>query len=181
MASDREKALLAAHFTQNSPAQIHVITMSDRASTGEYEDRSGPKLEECIEAFLQDTGITANVDRVILSDDADGLKDEILKTKAAGTHVLFTTGGTGVGPRDNTPDVVLPMADKVIPGVMELVRMKYGVNKPCAVLSRTVCATMGEMLIFVLPGSTKGVAEYMGEIVEVLPHLLCVLHQLDVH
>ena len=79
MASDREKALLAAHFVQSAPARIHVVTMSDRASSGEYTDRSGPRLEECIDAFLEDTGMAANVDRIILSDDADGLKEEIAK------------------------------------------------------------------------------------------------------
>ena len=113
--------------------------------------------------------------------EAERVAEVLERARDDGVHVVFTTGGTGVGPRDNTPDVVLDMADKVIPGIMELIRMKYGADKPCALISRTVAATLGTMLVYTLPGSTKGVDDYMGEILKSIEHVLCVLHGLDAH
>lgn len=177
--SDRE--LLAGHFGGTTALRVLVITMSDRASAGIYEDKSGPRLREHLEDFFEGSGTALVIESKILPDDAEGLRQELERAKNKGMNVVFTTGGTGVGPRDNTPDVVLDMADKVIPGIMELIRVKYGENKPCALISRTVAATIGEMLVYTLPGSTKGVDEYMGELVNSMEHVLCVMHGLDAH
>jgi len=121
------------------------------------------------------------VEGTLLPDDAEGLRAALVEARDRGTHAVFTTGGTGAGPRDNTPEVVIELADKVIPGIMELIRMKYGADKPCALLSRTVAGVMGSTAVYTLPGSTKGVDEYMGEILKSFEHLICVIQGFDAH
>ena len=98
-----------------------------------------------------------------------------------GAHALFTTGGTGLGSRDIAPDVVSEAADRFIPGIMELIRVKYGAEKPVALLSRSVAATKGTMIMYTLPGSPKAVDEYMTEILKTFSHLLCVIHGIEAH
>ena len=95
--------------------------------------------------------------------------------------MIFTTGGTGIGPRDITPDVVAPMLDRELPGVMEFIRMKHGERLPSALLSRSVAGTIGNMLIYTLPGSVKAVREYTAEILRTLPHSLLMLHGINAH
>jgi molybdopterin adenylyltransferase len=177
--SDRE--LLHAHFTAASPLRVLVITLSDRASAGEYEDKSGPKLRGQVEDFFTQAGIAFSVESALLSDDADGLRKRLIAARDNGTHLVFTTGGTGVGPRDHTPDVILALAEKVIPGIMDLIRLRYGADKPCALISRSVAAVMKKTVIYAIPGSSKAVEEYMTEIVKSLEHIVCTVHGLDVH
>jgi molybdenum cofactor synthesis domain-containing protein len=177
--SDRE--LLAARFTPAHPLRVLVVTLSDRASAGVYEDKSGPKLRGHVERHFAGSGAALSVDSLLLPDDAEGLHERLIEAREGGVHVVFTTGGTGLGPRDHTPDVVLELATKVIPGIMDLVRSKYGADKPCALISRSVAAVLGEMAVYVLPGSSKAVDEYMREIVKSLDHVICTVHGLDVH
>lgn len=177
----KDQALLAEHFTDDNRLNVLVITMSDRASAGEYEDKSGPRVREHLETFFQEATIGFAIDQQILPDDADGLRDALSNARDAGVHLVITTGGTGVGPRDNTPEVVLELANKVIPGVMELIRIKYGEDKPCALLSRTVAAVLDATLVYAIPGSTKGVDEYIGELLKTMDHTLCVIHGLEQH
>jgi len=94
---------------------------------------------------------------------------------------IFTTGGTGIGPRDITPDVTRSMLDKEIPGLMENIRLKYGQEKPNALLSRAVAGVMGSSLVFNMPGSVKAVDEYTGEIFKSIKHMIFMLHGLDLH
>ena len=153
--AQRDRLILSEHFTQTRPLRIQVITLSDRATAGEYEDRSGPKLAGHLNEFFDDSGVAIQLERSLLSDDAEGLRKALVAARDSGVHAVFTTGGTGIGPRDNTPEVILALADKVIPGIMEHIRVKYSENKPCALLSRTVAATMGSTVIYALPGSSK--------------------------
>jgi molybdenum cofactor synthesis domain-containing protein len=173
--------LLAAHFTAARPLRALVITMSDRAAAGVYEDKSGPKLREHVEQFFAAGRIPLAVESALLPDDAAGLRDRLTAARDSGVHVVFTTGGTGVGPRDNTPEVVLAIADKVIPGIMELIRLKYGADKPCALISRSVAAVMKRTVVYAIPGSSKAVDEYMTEILKSIEHVLCTVHGLDAH
>lgn len=177
----RDIARLAENFGGYHPLRIEVITMSDRAHAGEYEDAGGPAIVEALESFFAGTGVVCKIGVRVLPDDAVDLEAALTSLRDGGTHAIFTTGGTGIGPRDVTPDVVLKLVDKVIPGVMEVIRVKYGLEKPLAALSRTVAGVMGNTLVFTLPGSPKGVAEYMGEILKTFDHLLCVLHGIDEH
>ncbi len=176
-----DRQLLATHFTAAQPLRVLVITLSDRASAGVYEDKSGPKLRKHVEDFFSTAKISFAIESVLLSDDASSLRDRLIAARAGGAHLVFTTGGTGVGPRDNTPEVVLGLAEKVIPGIMDLVRLKYGAEKPCALISRSVAAVMGRTVVYAIPGSSKAVDEYMGEILKSIEHIVCTVHGLDVH
>lgn len=181
MIKDKERTALAAHFNESNPLRVLVVTLSDRAFEGTYEDKSGPLVRRHLDAVFDGSGISVAHESLLLNDDAVALQSHLQQARSEGIHLVVTTGGTGVGPRDITTDVVLELADKTIPGIMEAIRIKYAIDKPCAQLSRTVAAIIGNMLLYAIPGSTKGVDEYMAEIVKSLPHTLCVLHELDPH
>lgn len=161
--------------------RFKIITVSDRASRGEYEDRSGPRVNQLIEDFIQAKRWSGQCDTTIIPDDPQMLRDELRNAQNAAYDVIVTTGGTGVGPRDITPDVVSAECDKLIPGIMEHIRMKYGSEKPAALLSRSVAGVLGTTLVFSLPGSVKAVEEYMSEIVKSLEHLILMIHAVDAH
>jgi len=163
------------------PLRFRIITLSDRASRGDYEDRSGPRIRECLDEFLADTRWHPDIECTILPDEAKPLRAELTACRKAGVDVIFTTGGTGIGPRDITPDVVTALADKTIPGIMEHIRLKYGPVKPNALLSRSIAAVMGQTLVFALPGSVRAVSEYMEEILKTMEHLVLTLRGLDTH
>ena len=163
------------------PLRVKVITLSDRASQGEYSDRSGPRVETLLSEHFAGTRWHLEVARTVLPDDADALADALVQARDSGVDVVITTGGTGVGPRDITPDVVTRLADKLIPGVMEAIRLKFGEKKPRALLSRGVAAVMGGTFVYTLPGSVRAVNEYMGEILKTVEHLIYMLHELDIH
>ena len=160
---------------------IRIITLSDRASTSQYEDRSGPCIRELLEDFLRDRRWHSEIQSIILPDDAEKLKLQLQADCAAGIDVIFTTGSTGVGPRDIAPDVVASLADKTIPGVMDHIRLKFGAENPNALLSRSIAAVIDQTLVYTLPGSIKAVNEYAPEILKTLEHLILMLHNVDAH
>ncbi len=166
---------------QQRSMRIALITLSDRASANEYKDQSGPRIRELLDDFFDEKSWKISYDSCILPDDASQLEDKLLVLKEQGIDVIFTTGGTGVGPRDITPDVVNRLADKTIPGIMELIRTKYGATIPNALLSRSVAAIMGKSIIYTLPGSVKAVEEYMTEILKTLEHTIYMMRGLDAH
>jgi molybdenum cofactor synthesis domain-containing protein len=161
--------------------RVMLITLSDRASAGDYEDRSGPRLKELLEAHFDSGGLFTEISTFLIPDDRHKLEELLHKAKEELIDLVITTGGTGIGPRDFTPDVVGPLLDKEIPGIMEFIRMKYGANKPAALLSRSVAGVMGKSLVFTLPGSVKAVNEYMSEITASLMHMIYMLNGLDSH
>jgi molybdopterin adenylyltransferase len=159
--------------------RIRVITLSDRASAGEYPDKSGPAAVNILSDYFTSQQWKTDIERVILPDDAILLKE--VMSNLEGIDMVFTTGGTGIGPRDVTVDVIEPMLDKKIPGIMELIRVKYGTDKPAALLSRGVAGVIGNTLVYTLPGSVKAVEEYLTEINKTLKHSIYMLHGLDLH
>lgn len=161
--------------------KIYVLTLSDRASKGEYEDKSGPETARLATEIFEKKNFRYELSQEIIPDDAELLKKKINKAKENNVDVIITTGGTGIGERDITVDTIKTVLDKEIPGVMEMIRLKYGMQKPNALLSRSVAGTMGKTLIYTLPGSLKAVREYMSEINKTLYHLLCMLHGIDIH
>ena len=158
-----------------------VITLSDRASSGEYEDVSGPRITELLETHFQMANRQSLIINRLIPDDPHKLEELLNKAKEELVDIVITTGGTGIGPRDFTPDVVKSVLDKEIPGIMEMIRMKYGAEKPAALTSRSVAGVMGKSLVFTLPGSVRAVNEYMAEICKSLMHLVYMLHGLDTH
>lgn len=160
--------------------KVLIITLSDRAFNGTYEDRSGPAAEELVKGFFDRMSWKCMTDRIILPDDAAMLQEKLVKA-INDYDIIFTTGGTGIGPRDITIETVRPLLSKEIPGIMEYIRVKYGAAKPNALLSRGVAGVAGKSLIYTLPGSEKAVNEYMEEISRSLGHTLEMLYGIDSH
>jgi molybdenum cofactor synthesis domain-containing protein len=159
---------------------ILIITLSDRAFRGEYEDHSGPKIREMTEKFFHSIKAGSNITQVLIPDNADMLRETILNSSEK-FNIIFTTGGTGIGPRDITVETITPLLTKEIPGVMEYIRVKYGSEKPNALLSRGVAGLIGRTLVYTLPGSVRAVNEYMMEIIKTLEHTLLMLYEIDSH
>jgi len=160
--------------------EILIITLSDRASKKEYEDQSGPKVREIISEFFSSLKWKYSVTLTLIPDDA-GMLTELLKNIVDKYNIVITTGGTGIGPRDITVEIVKPLLDKEIPGIMEFIRIKFGTNKPNALLSRGVAGVMGKALVYTLPGSVKAVEEYMSEILKTLKHTIYMQYGIDSH
>ncbi|MBC7126319.1 MAG: molybdenum cofactor synthesis protein, partial [Bacteroidales bacterium] len=112
--------------------RVKVITLSDRASRGEYEDLSGPEVAKLVSDFFNSVSWQFEVETEIIPDDRDLLENRLIEARNSKYDMVLTTGGTGIGPRDITPDVVKPLLDKEIPGIMEHIRLKYGTEKPNA-------------------------------------------------
>jgi len=161
--------------------RVSVITLSDRASGGVYEDRSGPKIREMLDSFFSASNRRFEIRNDLLPDNADELIRLLMRCKNDGADFVFTTGGTGIGERDITVETVSGMLDKQLPGIMELIRVKYGMEKPNALLSRGVAGTMGKTMVYTLLGSVKAVTEYMAEITKTMDHTLFMLHGIDKH
>ncbi len=160
--------------------KVLVITLSDRAAKGDYTDLSGPRAKELVDACFSELGWKMESEVEIIADDVSRLR-MILNEASYLYDVIITTGGTGISPRDITVDVVKELLDKEIPGIMELIRVKYGMEKPNAVLSRSVAGIIGKSLIYTLPGSVRAVEEYMSEITKTLQHTIYMQHGIDTH
>jgi molybdenum cofactor synthesis domain-containing protein len=160
---------------------IHVITLSDRASQGEYEDLSGPAISDRLMDYFKTLGWECNVDVTLIPDEVEELEVLIAGLVNQGVDLIITTGGTGIGPRDITVDTIKPMLDKEIPGIMELIRYKYGSIKPNALLARSIAGVVSNTLIYALPGSVKAVNEYCDEIFPTLKHSFFMLHGIGNH
>jgi len=163
-----------------SKMNILIITLSDRAYRGEYEDMSGPRIKEILTDYFKDRKQAYNINIKLIPDDSAILKDILI---SAGTvyNLIITSGGTGIGPRDITVETVKPLLKKEIPGIMEYIRVKYGSQKPNALLSRGVAGIIGNSLIYTIPGSVKAADEYMTEILKTLNHTILMQHGIDAH
>jgi molybdopterin adenylyltransferase len=143
--------------------RARVITCSDAASLGRREDRSGPAVRE----ILGGTGF--DVDAVmVVPDDVDTIATAIENAIGDGARLVVTTGGTGIAPRDVTPEATAKVCEKVLPGFGELMR---ATSKKGA-LSRAQAATRGAALIVNLPGSVNGATECLRAVLDLVPHAL---------
>lgn len=158
-----------------------VITLSDRASKGVYEDKSGKRVEAMLEEFYCNTHKHFEIERKVIPDSEEELNSLLEYAINSEYDLIITTGGTGIGKRDITVDVVKEKLEKEIPGIMEMIRVKYGSEKPNALLSRGVAGLSQNTLIYTLPGSVKAVNEYMSEILKTLNHLYLMLMGIDAH
>jgi len=161
--------------------RIWIITLSDRANAGEYADKSGPQIKNLCESYFSGINRRTSFIQHLIPDQAEQLSELIRKGIAEGADVIFTTGGTGIGPRDISPETVKPLLEKEIPGIMEMIRVKYGQQKPAALLSRGVAGVSRKTLIYCLPGSVKAVTEYCNEILPTIEHSVYMLEGLDLH
>lgn len=160
---------------------VLIITLSDRASRGEYSDRSGPASEIKVSEWFEKINIQYSIEKIIIPDDSKKLTEIVEQYTKKKFDLIITTGGTGIGKRDITVETIQNMLDKEIPGIMEMIRVKYGADKPNALLSRGVAGTISKTLIYTLPGSLKAVDEYLSEIEKTFFHSIYMLNDLDVH
>ncbi len=158
-----------------------IITLSDRASRGVYEDLSGKKIGEIISGYFNKLGKLSQVEREIIADDADLLRVKFLEAVEENYDLIFTTGGTGIGSKDITPETIRPLIEKEVTGIMEFIRMKYGAINPNALISRSIAGTSGKTLVYCLPGSLKAVDEYMNEIVPTIKHSIYMVNDIKGH
>ena len=146
-----------------------VLTASDKGAAGEREEKSGPAAAE----FLAPWGDVVDTD--VVPDDRASLKAALKKMVAAGLDAVFTTGGTGLSPRDVTPEATLEVVDRLVPGLAEAIRRETAAVTPLAMLSRGVAGISGRTLIVNLPGSPKAVRECLAVLAPVLDHALEIL------
>jgi molybdopterin adenylyltransferase len=152
--------------------RVAVLTISDSVSQGKREDASGP----AVVAFCRGAGWEL-VATFCLPDDRKKISAKLTELSDSGKlDLILTTGGTGIGPRDSTPEATQGIADRVIPGIAEEMRRKGLEKTPTAVLSRALAATRGKTLILNLPGSPKGATQSLEAIAHLLPHAIRVLH-----
>lgn len=153
-------------FTEGT--QAVVVTVSDRCFRGEQEDLSGPAAA----CLLRAAGAT--VATVLVPDEIDQIA-EALRNHARAAKLIVTTGGTGLAPRDVTPEATRLVCDRFIDGLAERMRTEGSKHTPFAALSRAVCGSLGEALIVNLPGSPKGAHSSLQVILPLLPHALDLL------
>lgn len=166
---------------QRKVFKMLVITLSDRCSAGISTDVSGPAVTNQLKTLMKRHNRAFDIENVVLPDNASQLANVLSNAFQAGTDIVVTTGSTDIGPRDIALETIRPLLDKEIPGIMEVVRMKYGMEKPGALLSRAVAGTKGQTLVFAIPGSPKAVREYMDEINKVVFHCFNMLYAIDNH
>jgi molybdenum cofactor synthesis domain-containing protein len=152
---------------------VAILTSSDMAAKGEREDTSGDLAKELIEA----SGGRV-VARAVLPDEREALAAQLRAWSDSGeVGLILTTGGTGLGPRDVTPEATLDVAERLVPGLAEQMRAQTIAKTQMAMVSRQVVAARGRCLIVNLPGSTNGVRECLEVVMPVLPHAVEVLSQ----
>ena len=152
--------------------RVSVVTISDSVSSGKSENRSGPAvITRCKDLVWQ------VVSSHVLPDDRAAIETLLKKTAdASDADVILTTGGTGVGPRDVTPEATIAVVERLIPGFGEHMRSEGAKKTPRAVLSRAVAGIRATTIIINLPGSPRGAVESLDAIAEFLPHAVSILH-----
>ena len=150
--------------------RARVITCSDAAARGEREDRSGPALRELLvrEGYEVDAV-------VVVADEIEFIATAIVDATNAGNRLVVTTGGTGVAPRDITPEATMKVCERLVPGFGELMRATSLQKTPMAALSRAQAATRETALVVNLPGSVKGAVENFTAVLHLIPHALDLL------
>lgn len=146
--------------------RVAILTVSDKGSRGEREDKSGEAIQEIV---IEMGGEVTEWN--VIPDEEDQIAKS-LRQMASSADLVLTTGGTGIAARDVTPEATLSVIEKQIPGITEVMRMKSIEVAPTAMLSRAVAGTLGSALIVNLPGSPKAVRECLSFIRTAIPHAL---------
>ncbi len=145
--------------------QVGIITVSDRASQGVYDDLGGPALRKAAEGYGWNVSAEA-----IVPDDMTRIQDSIRSFSAQGCGLILTTGGTGIADRDVTPEAIRGIMRIEIPGFGELMRMKSLELTPNAILSRCLAAIVDLSLVIALPGKPQGAVDCLSFVLGAIPH-----------
>jgi len=154
------------------PLRVAVLTVSDSVSAGTIEDRSGPAV------VAQSVHLGWTIAQTAVLADERGVIEHYLKATvdAGGVDVILTTGGTGVSPRDLTPEATMAVCERLVPGFAEQMRAEGLKKNHRATLSRAVAGIRGKTFVINLPGSPRGAVESLNAIAYLLPHAVSVLH-----
>jgi len=142
-----------------------IITISDRASAGEYQDEAGPALRQAAQAYGWQV-----LAQALVPDDQPAIQDAILSLSSQGCQLVLTTGGTGIAPRDVTPEAIRAIMRVEVPGFGELMRMRSAATLPNAILTRGLAAVVGRSLVLALPGKPGAAVECLAHVHQALPH-----------
>ncbi len=145
--------------------QVGIITVSDRASEGVYEDLGGPALKKAAEGYGWSVAAEA-----VVPDDLVRLQETIRSFSSQGCGLILTTGGTGIAERDVTPEAIRGIMRVEIPGFGEVMRMKSLELTPNAILSRSLAAVVDRSLVIALPGKPQGAVDCLGFVLGAIPH-----------
>lgn len=145
--------------------QVGIITVSDRASEGVYEDLGGPALKKAAEGYGWSV-----VAEAIVPDDLTRIQETIRSFSSQGCGLILTTGGTGIADRDVTPEAIRGIMRVEIPGFGEVMRMKSLELTPNAILSRSLAAVVDRSLVIALPGKPQGAVDCLGFVLGAIPH-----------
>lgn len=148
--------------------RVAIITVSDKGSRGERKDEAGPLIEKVLKERLE----VQVVFKKVVPDEIELIKKSLLEACDLGADLVITTGGTGVSPRDVTPEATKDVIEKELPGFSEVMRIEGFKKTPHAIISRGVCGLRGRSLIINLPGSPRAVRESLEVILAAIPHTL---------
>lgn len=149
--------------------KIGILTLSDRASSGVYEDKSGVAIKQILSEWIISEMEFAYL---VIPDEFEQIKYNLIKMCDSGCDLIFTTGGTGPAPRDLTPEATMAVCEKIMPGFGELMRFNSLKYVPTAILSRQIVGIRGKTLIINLPGQPKAILECMEPIFPAIPYCL---------
>ena len=152
------------------PIQVGIITVSDRAAQGLYEDLAGPALKAAVAGH----GWTVLAESLI-PDEKEQIQHAVREQVGRGCRLVLTTGGTGAGPRDVTPEAVRAIGERELPGFGEVMRLESLKLTPHAILSRSLAVVVARSLVICLPGKPQAAVECLGFVAGAIPHCLEVL------
>ena len=152
--------------------QVGIISVSDRATQGVYDDAGGPALKKAAASYGWEIAAEA-----VVPDEVRDIQRALREQVNKGCHMILTTGGTGVAPRDVTPEAVREMAVRELPGFGEVMRIESMKITPNAILSRNLAAVIDSALVICLPGKPKGAVECLGFVEGAIPHCIKVLQE----